>query len=196
MNNKKKNSLRSKIPNQDWLRFMETADAFFVSYATTPLIIEVTPFLIGHAVELYLKAVYTKQTCNIDDAIEFRHDIKKLFSACQKNDSNFMKTFNFKTGATDTKHFMRDRGFFGIIKHQELFAIADKLSDLKYLGATKKRISTLSFTFPNSDWIDFVKEIRLYLKYPPKGARDILKESMGRMKENDDSKRFIAQVLK
>jgi hypothetical protein len=187
MNTKTKNSLKSKDPDRDWLRFMHSADAFFVSYAATPLMIEVTLFLIGHAVELYLKAAYTKQTCDIDGAIRFGHDIEKLFAACKKNDPQFMKVFNSKKGAPD---------IYNLMKHREFFVIADKLSDLKYLGAPRKKITNIGAEFQNDDWIEFVREIRLYLKYPSEGDIDTLKCYAERIEENVSAKRFIEQVFK
>jgi hypothetical protein len=142
--------------------------------------------LIGHAVELYLKAAYTKQTCDIDGAIRFGHDIEKLFTACKKNDPKFMKVFDSKKGGSDT---------YNLMKHREFFVIADTLSDLKYLGASRKKITNIGVTFQNDDWIEFVREIRGYLEYPPNGAMDTLKFYMERIEGNDTAKRFIEQVL-
>lgn len=166
---------------------MSSADAFFVSYATTPLMLDVTLFLIGHAVELYLKAAYIKQTCDIDKAIQFGHDIEKLYEACKKNDPEFMKTFDAKKGKPSE---------YGLMGHREFFAIADKLSDLKYLGATRKKIINIGAEFQNDDWIEFVREIRAYLQYPPKGVDDTLRIYMERIEKNGAAKRYIEQVLR
>jgi len=84
-----------------WHSFMWSADDFFITYALTCefSVHSVIMFVLGHSIELYLKAVYTFQTNDIQKAIKFSHDIKGLFKACQKEDPKFMPDFTFKANA-------------------------------------------------------------------------------------------------
>lgn len=152
-----------------WHSFMWSADDFFITYALTCefSVHSVIMFVLGHSIELYLKAVYTFQTNDIQKAIKFSHDIKGLFKACQKEDPKFMPDFTFKANKTKLHY----------IQHQEFYIIAEHLPNLKYLGTPKKNKKELSFGFitHNDYWINFVKTIRCYLNYPGEAYLDPIK---------------------
>lgn len=144
--------------------FMPSADEFLVLYALScegPLA-RVSLFCIGHAVELYLKAVYTYQTGDKRKAIDYRHNIKSLLKACKNNDSDFMKNFDF--GPPSHPKVMHEFQF-----------VADHLADLKYIGATKGSIKSYAYIGHNDYWLEFVREIRKYLNYPGKQT-DFIRE--------------------
>jgi hypothetical protein len=50
---------RQEVSNMaEWEQFVFAGDGFLAAYASTEALPQATPYLIGHAVELYLKAVY------------------------------------------------------------------------------------------------------------------------------------------
>lgn len=167
---------------------MDSGDAFLISYAVLPPIPEVTLFLVGHAVELYLKAVLTKQTRNIDETIKFGHSVGDLLMECQKNEASFMPEINCKKLKTEEEYRSR---------HHELYTIIENLADLKYIDTTKKKGGfPFAFVFPNSYWIDFFRKIRIYLGWPIKGRRDYLRYHMDSFGLPDHAKNFLEDIYK
>lgn len=184
---KKRKSIKSSDSDMDWFRFLYTADEFIISYAVTPPILMIKLFLVGHAAELYLKAVFTKQTGNIDQAISYKHRIKDLFVQCQKNDKLFLSDFDYNKLESD-EEYRRD-------KHLELYYVGKYMSELKYLGATFSDMNDLQRYGPNYEWADFFKRIRLYLKYPPKGYKDCLSKYIDSLSPSDQNKDYLKRIL-
>jgi len=164
-------------------------------------------FLIGHAVELYLKSVYIKQRGRVKKKDLFRlgHDIKSILAECQKIDPGFMpylstekleraieieKENKILKEASKNKEF---RHFY--FNNQEFIPIAAHLPDLKYLGLRKKE-GKLSFGFicPNDYWIRFIKQVRSYLNYPGEQNFDPIKKFIDENPE--DSTYFLGLYTK
>src|SRR5438046_2379218 len=80
----------------DWKVFLPTADEWIVAYSLPPALHTIKLFMIGQAVELYLKSVVAKQMGSVDRALEQRHDIKKLWDLCKENDPNFMPEYEIR----------------------------------------------------------------------------------------------------
>jgi HEPN domain-containing protein len=73
------------------MRYVLDADYFFITYALACLYpLQNHLFLIGHAVELYLKAIFIKQTDDEIAAMKFGHNIRGLFDACQNKVPPFL----------------------------------------------------------------------------------------------------------
>jgi hypothetical protein len=160
-------------------------------------------FCIGHAVELYLKASYTKITNNIDKAIRFNHNIYKLFKACKDMDINFMPNHNIietiiNSDILESKFDSLNLGeelHFEFLKNQELYIICKMLPDLKYLGAPIKSIKggySLGWVFPNNYWIYFFREIRKYIGHPEAGKIDVIAQHI----ESNDIPEISVSYLK
>jgi hypothetical protein len=174
--------------SQNWDCFLWSADEWIVNYSLPPCMIGTKLFSIGHALELYLKAAYSKMTGNVDEAINFRHDIKGLWEACKNKDSKFLPKYELRKsvisqdilgGAID-KVLSRD-DFAHFLKHQELYVVAKHLVDLKYFGAPLKSIKgaySLGFVFTNPLWEDLFVELRQYMGHPEKGKLDVLRHHL------------------
>jgi len=108
------------MPSSDqWKDYVRDADEFFIAYAMTCPCghLQNHLFLIGHAIELYLKAIYIKQTGDEAKAMRCRHNVKELFEACQENVPPFLPKFEFNG-------------------NYEIFKFKGKYQDLQELWAT------------------------------------------------------------
>lgn len=146
--------------------------------------------MIGHAVELYLKATLAKQTGNNSAAIGYGHNIKRLWDACKSNDANFIPEYKIRNIIFDKSRYVdglnindwyNDLVASGEVEHyhrnQELYTIAWLLPDLKYTFAPSKVQGRKSeiVSWPHPYWVDFFKAIRCYLDYPGAGRRDAIR---------------------
>lgn len=166
-----------------WDSFLWTGDEFILGYATSPINSSAAPlFMIGQAVELYLKAANTKITGDIDRAVGFGHRMKDLWNDCKQKDSTFMPSYELKDSIFN-KAFLEENidtlyskpDCLEYLHNQDFYLIAKHLMDIKYFGAPLKSIKKpYSYTFVshNPYWIDFFKELRAFLEYPMTGAND------------------------
>ncbi len=172
----------------NWDNFLDTADQFFISYSIHYYGIPLAPvkfFEIGHTVELYLKAAYTKKTGNIDDAVNFGHKLKKIWDACKTLDPSFMPQYVINDSIYYSD-FISDNGAslssvncVQYLENQELYVILKHLPDIKYLGAPLRTVkegqSAWVILSQNPYWISFLKELRHYLGYPLPNHHDWIK---------------------
>lgn len=167
----------------DWHSFLWAADEWFITYSLPPVLIHVKFFAIGHTVELYLKAANTKITGDIERAIRFGHQIKAIWDDCKAKDPTFMPQYEIRDDIYNRD--LLSSPFEGLNKEDiihlgnnyELYIIAKYLPDLKYLGAppkTMKGKAGLGLIFPNTYWIDFLKDMRRYLGHPEEGRMDTI----------------------
>ena len=185
----------------EWHSFLEAADEWFITYSLPPPLTCVKLFAIGHTVELYLKAVNTKVTGDIERVIKLGHGIKSIWDDCKEQDPNFMPSFEirdsvfnanlFKDGGrsldrADYEHFLED---------QELYIVAKILPDLKYLGAPLKKIEgafSIGFVHPNPYWINFFKELRGYIGHPDKSRLDLISYHIEKRDLPQESIRYLS----
>jgi hypothetical protein len=158
-------------------------------------------FSIGHALELYLKASYTKMTGNIKAAIDFRHNVGSLWKACKSLDASFIPGFELRDSVlagnllsqNETSKLPKE-DYFHFLEHQELYVIAKHLADLKYLGAPLMSVTgayTLVYMFPNPDWIAIFAAIRRFLQYPDANTHDTIRHVV----ESEEIPAAAAQYL-
>jgi hypothetical protein len=196
-----------------WGRFARDADEFFISYIMVVCdssFLFSTHFLIGHSVELYLKAVYIKQTGDVAGASG--HNVRELFEACQKGKPPFMPSFSFK-GTFGELHSLSQKKFNGIIltkeedekavhflEHQEFYLIADNLMNLKYFSSLWKgkgkenKGKNIASMRPDIFWINFVKEVKAYLGYDASIIRYCL-DGFG-CKLSQNAKAWLSEIYK
>ena len=191
----------------EWDSFLPAADEWIINYSLIcpEGLISVKLFSIGHALELYLKAAYTKITGNIDQAIGLRHDLPKIWKDCQKEDPAFLPGYELRQSVLDQdllhgevysnldkddrKHFSQNR---------ELYVVAKYLADLKYLGAPLKNVKgafALAIVFPNPKWVELFKELRAYLGHPEEGKLDIIQHHIEEGKLPPTSVEFLRQIV-
>ena len=187
----------------EWHSFLIAADEWFITYSLPPMLMNVKFFAIGHTVELYLKAANTKITGDIERAMKFGHNLKAIWDDCKAKDSAFMPQYEIRDdiynrdlllspyeglNAEDTLH---------LGNNYELYIIAKYLPDLKYLGAPPKTMKTeagLYFLYPNSYWIDFLKDMRRYLGHPEKSGRDTISFHIDRGTMPPETVRFLKML--
>lgn len=166
----------------DWHSFAYEGDEWLVAYACIPGgTIGPVLFTVGHAVELYMKAVHVKLFGDVTAAIDLRHNIKRLWDACKGHDSGFMSAYeirdsiysrDFLDRKISSKFTPDDEMHFG--SNQSLYIIFKHLQDLKYfhLPWKKGKVGPMVYMHPDPFWISFFKDLRKYLDYPPKGKAD------------------------
>jgi hypothetical protein len=169
--------------NEKWTQFLFMADNFFII-----LVISChyrflyLPFLFGQAMELYLKAVYAKQTNDPNRAINFSHNVRKLFQKCQENDPAFMPNFKFEGTVKEMKELEQkylsgelkdDKEGLRRINHffsnQIFYVASEHLQDLKYFGSKwktshhKHEISVMCGSITSNNELNMVRDIKRYL---------------------------------
>lgn len=186
------------MPNGNpWNGYLVDAEDFFISYMTACEIPNLSTclFLIGHSVELFLKAVFIKQTNDENTAINTAHNVRELFELCQGNDLHFMPNLGFKGTFQElygisrranenlTHNRARIDGFTcdevdkftHFIEHQEFYYISENLMNLKYYHSRWRgrnpffRLNRIYVPtiHPNPFWIGFVKDVERYFGYDP-----------------------------
>lgn len=172
---------------EQWCSWVDLADQWFVAYASLHTTISPIPsyFCIGHAVELYLKAIIVKNEGE-EKAINFDHNIIKLWDYC-KLDTDFMPKINLRKSIlnqdvlafTPSPNTLSKDDIDHFFNNRELYIIANHQKDLKYFSlpmkSHKKSGAFLIGEYPNLYWIEFLKNIRVYLGYPPSRQRDYIK---------------------
>ncbi len=92
------NIKKNDFSGNSWRDFVTPAEDFFIGYLIlingNYSLSECPLFLLGNAIENYLKAVYSQQK-DVKSAVECGHNLRKLFIECQKNDPEFLKEYNY-----------------------------------------------------------------------------------------------------
>lgn len=111
-----------------WSGFLWDAEEFFISYMATCDIRNLNNrlFLIGHSIELFLKAIRIYQINDVNRVMSESHDVRSLFGKCQAGAPPFMPGFSFK-------------GTF-----EELYGISKKVN--KYLSDNLINIENITIT--------------------------------------------------
>ncbi len=187
----------------NWIRFLQAADQWLISYSLPPASLAVKLFSIGHVIELYLKAANTKMTGDMNGSISFGHKIKRVWDDCKSRDKSFMPSYDFRENVynSDFMHFhghnFNHDDQMHFIKHQELYIVAKHLPDLKYYGLppkTMKNFNSFGMVHPNDYWIDFLKELRTYLEYPGDNIRDWIRMAIDRRELPFNSAQYLNQL--
>jgi HEPN domain-containing protein len=160
--------------------FLELGNEYLIAYAQVSATPVVSVFLLGHATELYLKAVLISKGVDLERLIQSGkgHDLVDLLSRCKKLDPRIPVTFNFrdsvlnallKTGGVriDDKLSNDDHAHF--CEYEDLYYAAYAKADLKYFGTRmKKELVMISFSYPTNMvklMVEIFDPIREYLGY-------------------------------
>lgn len=154
------------------------ADQFLVAYACTSSVEASTAalFNVGHAAELYLKAVI----CLLDPACDissYKHNVAMLLRNIQKREPSLLSRYALRQRAIDKyltnvdlpPEARNDPDYDHFNHNRELYWVSTYLMDTKYLFASHgPRLSGKSFTLMilglNAYWQPFFKELRAYLR--------------------------------
>ena len=155
--------------------FVHLADQFLVSYAcsahagTTAGL-----FIVGHAAELYLKAVMVKAKPKVDVSTH-GHNVAALLTKVQATQSNLLAGYTLRESAADKwlhnpiMPQVPDPDYDHFQKHVELYWISRYLADTKYLFASHKNITQgfgIAICSLNEYWQPFFFELRRHLGIP------------------------------
>lgn len=162
---------------------LQDADEWLIRYSLCINYIFLTSnhFLIGHTMELYLKAVRMFQTGDYNVVLGHKHKIIEMLHYCIQDDPDFLSDIpstnsEFVKKIIDDPRIIKSMSTeeFDVNKYgeySELFKIAINFPSLKYMGLptpTKnyKRATDFSHRVPNTDFIKIIKSIRNYLNWP------------------------------
>jgi HEPN domain-containing protein len=153
--------------------FVWLADEFLISYACAPNAGKAALFNIGHAVELYLKAVLVKANSK-KDVSDYGHNIEELLTVVQSSHAPLLSRYVLKKGAFKWLHNTiapegHDADYEHYRNHQELYWLSRYLVDTKYLFASHRQIKgsfALIYCSLNEYWQPFFREIRQHLGIP------------------------------
>jgi hypothetical protein len=189
-----------------WKYFARLGDEFIISYSKltgqTPA---ATVFNIGHAVELYLKAIILKLKPD-SNVLKFGHDVGRLLKKINSLESELLVNFQlderFYAKFIDKKIGQEidhnDTKYSHFLVHQELYWVAKYLVHIKYLGTPKTKLpeSYVFYCTPCSQyWIAILKEIRKFLNWPKEGGDfDAIQDSVN-YNTNENSRNFLRQLL-
>lgn len=156
-----------------WQSFAIAGDQFLAAYAqlsaNTPTS---TLFNVGHAAELYLKAVAAWKNPTDDIGRKFGHNVEKLLTAA--HDEALVASYQVDIEVRDRImcayphpiEMMEDPDSRTYTANQELYWVAYYLADVKYLG-TGLRAAPNEFGVMvmgrNPYWVDFFLELRRFL---------------------------------
>ncbi len=207
-----------------WGGFAWDAEDFFISYLEMckNSFLHNHQFLIGHSIELFLKAIFIEQTGDVDGAMGYRHNIKSLFRKCQTSDRPFMPDFEFKgtfeelsklservnKNLIDNKVMVKgftpieEEKFLHFMNHIEFYLISENLVDLKYYHTPwlskspiyKFMATTCPRLLPNPYWIEFVKKVENYLGYTSKDIEKRFERYDGELSIN--TKSWLSELYK
>ncbi len=192
----------------DWHVFLQPADQWLINYSLLPTDLSLTAvqlFSVGHALELYLKAVNSKLTGDIYAAVEWGHKVDRIWDDCKKRDPKFLPTYELRMAVLsrdilDPNDYSNwaNEDLLHFVKYQELYTVAKHLADLKYFGAPLKSIKgafACAWVFPNPMWADLFREIRIYLGLPENGQLDFISYYLENASLPSTSIDFLNQVL-
>lgn len=161
-----------------WEQLAMLGDQFLVLYSqvasNTPA---ATLFNVGHAAELYLKAVAIRTNPTARPS-SFNHGVASLLRMVQSQGllTNYQMNDQFRDRfmgvCPHPIELMQDADYCSYIANQELYWVAYYLADLKYLGTEHKRapdIFGLTVMCCNPYWIPFFSELRGHLGWPQQG---------------------------
>ena len=160
-----------------------------------------TLFTIGHAAELYLKAVALKLDPT-KAAKSYKHGLAGLLDLMHSN--GLLTSYTVKESIRDSImhkwphpiEVMSNPNFSEYTANQELYWIAYYLADLKYLGSEHMRAPEqygLMVMTRNPYWLPFFKELRQFLAWPSDGSFfDSITSNARRISMSSEAKAYLA----
>lgn len=167
-------------PNPE--HFAELADQFLIAYALqTYVVVPAQLFLVGHAAELYLKAVLLSMEPEVP-ASKHGHRVGRMLERLQALPSPLLADFVLRPSVFEKYMVesglqpisaMQEPDYQHYIQHQELYWISKYLADIKYLGTEHKELPRTYGMFirsANPYWVPFFRELRAQLRWPRQGT--------------------------
>jgi hypothetical protein len=138
-------------------------------------------FHAGHAMELYLKAVYLKHQPGMN-ITKLGHRIGDMINTLKQDHPGFLPSVTLRSGVS-TKFLsgrfaplgdvLNDPDYAHFVEHQELYWVSQYLADLKYLGTVHMSLPSafgIVCRSVNPYWACLYGEVRTHLGWPIQGA--------------------------
>jgi hypothetical protein len=174
-----------------WQSLASLGDQFLLAYAqcttNTPV---ATLFNVGHAAELYLKAL-ALQVNPSKSPSSYGHDVSSLLDLAHSEKLLLEYEVHSRVRDRIMKKWphpieaMHDPDFQSYVSHQELYWVAFYLGDVKYLGAKHLRAPEtfgIMVMTRNPYWVSFFRQLRRHLNWPASGG------SLDHVKSNRDAR--------
>jgi hypothetical protein len=185
--------------------FVSLADGFLIAYACAPDAgIGPALFNIGHAVELYLKAILLKANPKTD-ASKSGHNIEKLLAKVQAMHPSLLSGYTLRKSAADkwlhnpVMPNAPDSDYDHYRHHMELYWISRFLADTKYLFASHKTIKggfAIIYCSLNEYWQPFFREIRQHLGIPnPQSGPDVLADAVANAEIPEYARAYLRKIV-
>jgi hypothetical protein len=189
-------------PSRDpvWEQLARDAAEWLVAWISSPPLPAVTLFLIGHTIELYLKAAYAAKSeagktreqlvCELKG---YKHNLWRLW-ATLKRDCKFMPAHRlrqdlYRKSCADVSFAASrsDKERDHLSEYNELYVVFEHLPDLKYMFLPPWEPPVLTFSLPGHFWLNFIQELRAYMEYPRPGVVDHLVPLMKKLQEHQSA---------
>jgi hypothetical protein len=190
----------------DYGEFICLADEYLIAYVCLPYdLLRVKQFLITHALELYLKAVYFKNTNNYKEAIQFKHNIYRLFKSCKEKDRAFLS--ELKIDEKILQKFQSKNAYqkvfkeYGNIENHPFYLSCYYAGDMKYYGLKNKSINFDQDIMESEStihyWADIFNKIRNYVNFPEtSNTIDIIDQAINRNELSNEIITNLKQFIK
>lgn len=176
----------------EWSAYADEGDRWIIAYALVSGLMTVQTAslsIIGHAVELYLKAAHIKLYNDEDRAIGHGHHLQDIWRECRQRDPNFMRAYDIRDSILSKDFFdpkvaesFSEPDLLNFDYHRSLYAIIQQLQNLKYFGLPwkpkpRRPGGMYGVVTEHRDryWIRFFKDLRNYLGYPSASTANIIK---------------------
>jgi hypothetical protein len=163
----------------EWEEFVFTADEFLAAHVSTPALARATPYLLGHAIELYLKAAYVIHFGagkNLEELKrEFQskfnrgHGLKALWDALKELDGfmpdHIIREDLYPVPYPDEgiKRGLPEEALSHLGENYEWYFVFRHHNALRY---PLERIESYFFSSRGAFWLKFFKDLRGFLGYP------------------------------
>ena len=190
----------------EWEEFALTGDEFLAAYALSSGLVRATPYLIGHATELYLKAAYAAHLGAGKSLAELRrefrdnfnggHNLKALWDALKQQDG-FMPDFNIREDLYEVPYV--DKGLKMGLSEEDLahlgvnfewYFIFRHHNELRY--PVEQPLSYF-FSWPGDFWVKFFKDLRIFIGYPRSGGADHLVQVLEHVPPN--GRAYLSRII-
>jgi HEPN domain-containing protein len=196
----------------DWPAYAHEGDKWILAYAAVSGVSSAQTaalFIIGQAVELYLKAAHIKLRNDEAKAIRLGHRLQGIWQECRQSDPEFMKTHDIRNSILAKDLFdpgvikaLSEEELSNFDSHRSLYHIFKELQNLKYFGLPwiPTRSTGVYVVTEHLDryWVGFFRSLRAYLGYPGAGRADIIKIELKRDPPSIpvEAARFLGELVK
>ena len=197
----------------DWPDYAHEGDKWILTYALVsgmPSAQTAALFIIGQAVELFLKSAHIKLYNDEARAIKHGHCLQNIWRECRERDPAFMGAFDIRetTLAKDlfnpaTIESLSEEERENYDSNRSLYHILQALMNLKYFGLPwrpERPAGPYYVVTEHRDgyWIGFFRSLRTYLGYPTAGRADIIMIELRRGLSSipEEAARFLGELVK